>query len=158
MRSKSHNSHSEWHCHSLHLKKKSECSNQAHKPDQLAQPGKSSGIKVANYYIPHNIHFTCLQLLLLLLLLYNYCKTPNKHPWDIFPFQQLFTEWNSDYFQLRYSQKREKTPQHRVLGVGEGRLLEGGVYWGFYGIRNYPEENCRKFYSHFPQMSQVDGQ
>ncbi len=53
---------------------------------------------------------------------------------DIFPFQQLFTEWKSDYFQPRYSQKREKTPQYRVLGVGEGRLLEGGVYWGFYGI------------------------
>ena len=39
---------------------------------------------------------------------------------DILPFKQLFTEWKSDHFQLRYSKKREKTPQHGVWGVGRG--------------------------------------
>ena len=59
-----------------------------------------------------------------------YRKTPNKRPWDILPSQWLFTEWNSDHFELRYSQKREKNTQALVLGVRRG------VYWGFYGLHN----------------------
>ncbi len=74
---------------------------------------------------------------------YKAIKITVKHPinahrclqaWqDIFNFQQPFMEWKSDHFWLRYNQKREKRLNMGVCVEGEGRLLEGGVYWVFYG-------------------------
>ncbi len=74
---------------------------------------------------------------------YKAIKITVKHPinahrrlqaWqDIFNFQQLFMEWKSDHFWLRYNQKREKRLNMGVCVEGEGRLLEGGIYWVFYG-------------------------
>ncbi len=62
---------------------------------------------------------------------------------DIFPFQQLFSGWKSDQFSRDIAKKREKTPPPWGLGCREGRLLEGGLYWGFYGRLDFGKFHLR---------------
>ncbi len=47
------------------------------------------------------------------------------------PFSSFLRNENLDHFWLRYSQKRDKRLNMGVCIEGEGRLLEGGVYWVF---------------------------
>ncbi len=51
--------------------------------------------------------------------------------YNIFPFQELFTEWKSDLFGSDITKIR---PSMGSGLWGEGRLLEAGVYWVFCGI------------------------
>ncbi len=72
----------------------------------------------------------------------TYRKTPNKRPWafagsvalerTFSPSRSNLRNENRTIFSRDIAKNVRKHPTW-ALGCREGRLLEGGVYWGFYG-------------------------